>query len=108
MIVNKNHFALLLAGTLMIPQVTAGLGNDSTVAVGYSPGSSYVAGSWSDLGLPAFPHREIMVPWIEAKGSVVETLSGLNVDTLGYFVVQPDIPGAQSCTGPKMTRIWTE
>ena len=105
---NKNHFALLLAGTLMIPQVTAGSGNDSTVGVGSSPGSSSVAGSWSDLGLPAVPHREIMMPWIKAKGSKVETLSGLKLDTLGYFVVQPDIPGAQFCTGPKMTRIWTE
>jgi len=105
---NKNYFALLLAGTLMIPQVTAGSGNDSTVGVGSSPGSSSVAGSWSDLGLPAVPHREIMMPWIKAKGSEVETFSSLNVDTLGYFVVQSDVPGAQSCTGPKMTRIWTE
>src|SRR5712671_1574833 len=58
--------------------------------------------------LPAVAHRKIMMPLITAKGSQVATLSGLNVDMLGYFVVQPDIPGAQFCTGPKMTRIWTE
>ena len=49
-----------------------------------------------------------MMPGIKAKGSEVETFSSLNVDTLGYFVVQPDIPGAQFCTAPKLTRIWTE
>jgi hypothetical protein len=86
------------------------IGADSTVGVGSSPGSSSFAGSWSDLGAPAAPQREMIIPWIQlsAKGSQVETLSGLNVDMLGYFVVQPDIPGAQFCTGPKMTRIWTE
>jgi len=108
MIMKKNHFALLLAGVLTIPQVTAGLGNDSTVGVGTSPGSSSVATSWSDFGLPAVPHRTIMMPRIKAKGSQVQALSRLDVDTLGYFVVQPDIPGAQFCTEPKMTRIWTE
>src|SRR5436190_19265450 len=97
---NRNHFALLLAGALVISQMTAGLGNDSNVGLGSSPSSSSVAGYWSDLGLPAIRHREDDA-LVKAKGSHVETLSNLELDTLGYFVVQPDIPGAQVCTGPK-------
>src|SRR3954470_6894063 len=89
--VSKNRFALLLASTLLIPQVS--LGNDSTVGIGSSPAS----GSWRDLALPAVPH-EMMVPQtqvLSTKVSQAEALSGLNVDALeifdmlGSFVVQP-------------------
>jgi hypothetical protein len=105
MIMHKKHLALLLAGALLIPQVTVGLGNDSTVGVGSSPGSSSVATSRSDLGMPAVPHREMIMPWIQLGP---DTTLHLKIDPLGYFVVQPDTPGAQFCTGPKVTRIWTE
>ena len=101
LIMFKNYFALLLAGALILPNVTAGLGNESTVGVGSSPSS--VAGSRSDFGPAAVPPGESMIPFIQGLSA-----SLLKLDTLGYFVVHPDIPGAQFCTGPKMTRIWTE
>ena len=105
-------FALLLAGTLIIPQVTASLGNDTTVGVGSSGGASSSARSWGDLRLPPVPHFEMM-PWMQgfpAKDSQVETLWGLKADTLGPFLVQPDIPGAKFSTGPKISESphWTE
>ena len=108
----NTQLALLLAGTLVVPQITAALGNDSTVGVGSFPGAISFAGLWGSLGMPAIPHIETTA-WMQslsARDSQVDTLWGLKMDTVGPFLVQSDIPGSKFSKGPKMIepRIWTE
>ncbi len=108
----KTQLALLLAGTLVVPQITAALGNDSTTGVGSFPGAISSAGSWGNLGMPAIPHIETMA-WMQglsARDSQVDTLWGIKMDTVGPFLVQSDIPGSMFSRRPKVRepRIWTE
>ena len=51
---DKKLFALLLAGTLMIPHITPALGNHGTVPLGMAPDGSSSAHPWKDLRLPRF------------------------------------------------------
>jgi hypothetical protein len=95
MIMTKKLFALLLAGTLMVPHITPALGNQSTVGVGTARGGASSVQPWGDLQLPPVPHLETM-PWLSygsaAKGSKVDMLWGPKLDTLGPFLVEPAIP----------------
>jgi hypothetical protein len=113
MIMTKNLFALLLAGTLMVPHITPAIGKDQTAGMGCARGGSFMRESWGDLRLPPVPHIETM-PWLTygstGKGSKVDLLWGPKVDTLGPFLVQPEIPASKFSLGPEMSasRIWTE
>jgi hypothetical protein len=106
-IVIKNHLALLLAGSLGTLQVTAGWGNDNTVGLGSS--QSPFGGLRSDTGSATVPPGEQMISFIPGSSAIGSQfrMPLLKFETLVYFVVHP-IPDAQFCTGPKMTRIWTE
>jgi hypothetical protein len=63
--------------------------------------------------LPALPHIETL-PWLTrgstSKGSKVDLLWGPKVDTLGPFLVRPEIPASKFSLGPEMSapRVWTE
>jgi hypothetical protein len=95
----KELFALLTAGTLLIPLVTPALGDDATT--GFGSGRRLNAppvATDQTLPLSTLPHLE-GVPWLNsgspAKGLKVDTLFGPQLDTLGPFLLQPAIPGAQ-------------
>ena len=109
----KKLFALLLAGTLMVPHITPALGNDSTVGVGTMRGGASSVQPWNDLQLPPVPHLETM-PWLThsspGNGSKVDMLWGPRLDTLGPFLVGPAIPPAKfsSSRRPFASSITTE
>jgi hypothetical protein len=59
----KTLFALMLAGTLMVPHITPAVGNErATEIVGLKRASS-AQKSWDSVGLPAIPHLDTM-PWL--------------------------------------------
>jgi hypothetical protein len=98
MIMTRKLFALLVAGALVVPQVTVAFGSDSIVAGESSRGASSPAGSWGDLHLPPVPYIETM-PWLmdgtAARGSKVDMLWSPKLDTLGPFLIQPEIWSAK-------------
>jgi hypothetical protein len=98
MIMTKKLFALLLAGTLMVPHITPALGNDSTVGVGMRRGGASSVQPWNDLRLAPVPYLETM-PWLTygsaAKDSKVDMPWGPKLETLGPFLVEPAIPPAK-------------
>lgn len=108
----KTLFALLLAGTLMVPHITPAVGNDNTVGLGSARAGSFPTG-WSNLPLPGVPHAETM-PWLNrgsmSKGSKVDLLWEPKMDTLGPFLLQPEIPATKFSRGPETSasRSWTE
>jgi hypothetical protein len=89
----KELFALLMAGTLLIPLITSAQGDD--VTIGFGSGAAPMAAEQT-LPLPSVPHLE-GVPWLNSRSSVkglkVDTLFGRKLDTLGPFLLQPVIPG---------------
>jgi len=94
----KTLFALLVAGTLMVPHVTPAMGNEGTVMPG-SAGSGLPSGEWpGEMRLPPVPHLENM-PWLMSgsslKGPKVDMLFGPKLDTLGPFLVEPTIPATR-------------
>jgi hypothetical protein len=68
MVMTKTLFALMLAGTLMVPHITPAVGNESTTATGEVQRASSVQQSWESIRLPAIPHLESM-PWL-TRGSL--------------------------------------
>ena len=102
----KTQVVLLLAGILMVPQITAASGND-TVGVGSPPGANSSTGPWHDLGMPAIPYIETM-HWIQGFNFPTDTIWGLKMDTVGPFLVQFDIPGAKFSSKMLELHIWTE
>jgi hypothetical protein len=89
----KGLFAVLMAGTLMIPHITPALGNESTVGVGaprHAPSRS-----WEALSLSPVPYLDTM-QWLNSgtvsRGPEIDLLWGPKLDTLGPFLVQPQIP----------------
>lgn len=92
----KGLFALLLAGTLMVPRLT--LGNEGTVGLGGPRDGQPQAGSWEALSLPSIPHLDTM-PWLASdfalRGPKIEALLGPKPDTFGPFLVQPSTPPRQ-------------
>jgi len=86
----KGMFALLLAGALTVPHVPA-LGNESTQRLGQA--QSPQAGG--DLQLPPIPYLDTL-RWLDkgVPGPKVDTLMGPKLDTLGPFLLEPEIPSA--------------
>jgi len=88
----KGLFALLLAGALMVPHVTPALGTDSTLGLGHAPAPQ---GNGRDLQLPPIPRLDTL-RWLHtgARGPKVDILMGPKLDTLGPFLLEPEIPSA--------------
>jgi hypothetical protein len=97
----KELFALLMAGTLLVPLITPVLGDDVTTGGGRTPALSQ-APVGQTLPLPAVSHLE-GVPWLNSpaplKGLKVDTLLGPKLDALGPFLLQPALPNAQVSAG---------
>jgi hypothetical protein len=94
-LMDKKLFALLLAGTLMIPHIPPALGNHGTVALSLARGSAWSAQPWNDLQLPAVPYLETM-PWLTygsaIKGPKIDMLWRPKMDTLGPLLAEPARP----------------
>ena len=94
----KELFALLVAGTLMVPQITPALGDDATDGFGTTRSGQSQLGSWAALRLPPVPHIDTM-PWMSSgsalRGPKVDGLFGPKFYLLEPFLVQPGIPGTQ-------------
>jgi hypothetical protein len=86
----KGMFALLLAGALVVPHVTPALGTDSTVGLGQTSASQANGGA---LQLPPIPYLDTL-RWSNTgvRGPKVDTLMGPKLDTLGPFLLEPEIP----------------
>jgi hypothetical protein len=97
----KGMFALLLAGALMVPHVTPALGTDSTVGLGQTP----VPHANGDLQLPPIPYLDTL-RWLDsgARGPKVDTPLNPKLDTLGPFLLEPEIPSASFAGGPGRAR----
>ena len=91
----KGLFAVLMAGTLMIPHITPALGNESTVGVGATRHAPSPLSSWEALSLSPVPYLDTM-QWLNSgtvsRGPEIDLLWGPKLDTLRPFLVQPQIP----------------
>ena len=91
----KGLFAVLMAGTLMIPHITPALGNQSTVGVGATRHAPSPLSGWEALSLSPVPYLDTM-QWLNSgtvsRGPEIDLLWGPKLDTLGPFLVQPQIP----------------
>lgn len=109
----KRLFALLLAGTLLVPFISPALGSESTVGLGTTRHDALQGSSWEALMLPPVPYLDTM-PWLKSdsalKGPKIDILLGPKLETIGPFLVQPTIPATQfSSSGlPFARRITTE
>jgi len=107
----KGLFALLLAGSLMVPHITPALGQ-STVGLAARPDNASKE-AWEALRLPPVPHLEA-VPWLQSGAALREPQSdspiGPKLETLGPFLLQPEIPPTRftSNSKPFDPRITTE
>jgi len=107
----KGLFALLLAGSLMVPHITPALGQ-STVGLAARPDNASKE-AWEALRLPPVPHLE-GTPWLQSgvalSGPKSDSLIGPKLETLGPFLLQPDIPRTRftSNSKPFDPRITTE
>jgi hypothetical protein len=95
----KRLFALLLAGTLLVPLISPALGSESTVGLGTPRHDPLQGSSWGAFTLPPVPYLDTM-PWLKSgsalKGPKIDILLGPKLKTLGPLLVQPTIPAAQS------------
>jgi hypothetical protein len=93
----KGLFALMVAGSLTVPQIAPALGNDATVGLG-GQGASRLQAGWAALPLLPVPHLETM-PWLTSgsflRGPKIDLLLGPKIETLGPFLVAPSIPPRQ-------------
>ena len=89
----KGMFALLLAGALTVPHVTPALGTDSTLGLGHPPAPN--------LQLPPIPNLDTL-RWLDkgVPGPKIDTLMGPKLDTLGPFLLEPEIPSASFAGAP--------
>jgi hypothetical protein len=87
----KGMFARLLAGALTVPHVTPALGTDSTLRLGHPPAPQ----AGGDLQLPPIPHLDTLRRFDKGvRGPKVDTLMSPTLDTLGPFLLEPEIPSA--------------
>ena len=90
-------FALLLAGALMVPHVTPALGTDSTLGLGQAQ-SPQAGGA---LQLPPILYLDTL-RWLDtgSRGPKVDTLMGPKLDTLGPFLLEPEIASGSFAGAP--------
>jgi hypothetical protein len=97
----KTLFALMLAGTFMVPHITAAIGNESTTEIARTNRVSSAQQRWESIGLPAIPHLDTM-PWL-TRGSLT---AGPKIDMLwpatpGPSLLELSIPPTKfSSTNP--------
>ena len=93
----KGMSALLLAAALVVPHVAPALGTDSTPGLGHAPAPQASGG----LQLPPIPHLDTL-RWLDkgARRPKVDTLMGPKLDTLGPFLLEPEIPSASFAGAP--------
>src|SRR4051812_4770804 len=91
-VMTKGLFALLLAGALMVPPGTPALGSHSTVDLGQAWVPQANGGA---LQLPPIPYLDTL-RWVEtgAPGLKLDILISPKFDTLGPFLLEPEIPPA--------------
>ena len=98
----KTLFALVLAGTLMVPHITRALGNESPMGIGEVHRASSAQQSWDSIRLPAIPHLESM-PWLTrgslTSGTKVDMLWRPDLDSLDRFLLQPEVPPTKLSLG---------
>jgi hypothetical protein len=98
----KGLFALLMAGSLMVPLITPAMGSEGTVGLGGVREPASPRASWEGLPLPPVPHLDTM-PWLNSgsaiKGPKVDILLGPKLESLGPFLAQPAISGSQFSSG---------
>jgi hypothetical protein len=95
----RELYALLLAGTLLIPMITSVRGDDRSGAASVLRTDPSRESAWKSLSLPPVLHVDMM-PWL---GTGAATTKGLKVDTLfwpkpnllGPFWLPPPIPDTQ-------------
>jgi hypothetical protein len=110
-IMTKGLFALLLAGSLMVPHITPALGQSSVGLAARPDNASKEA--WEALRLPPVSHLEGM-PWLQSGAALrdpnTDGLIGPKLETLGPFLLQPQIPPARFTFNSKFSdpRIITE
>jgi hypothetical protein len=94
----KGLFALLMAGSLMVPLITPALGSESTVGLGGARQPVRPRASWDGLSLRPVPHLDTM-PWLNSgsaiRGPKMDILLGPQLETVGPFLVQPSILATQ-------------
>jgi hypothetical protein len=109
----KTLFALALASTLMVPHINPAFGNDSTVGFGGARPAGAAQQSLKELKLPVVPYLETM-PWLTrglpSANSKVDMLWQPRGDTLGPFLLQPEIPSSRFSLNQQPTgaRSWTQ
>ena len=109
----KGLFAVLMAGTLMIPHITPALGNESTVGVSATRHAPSQLSSWEALSLSPVPYLDT-THWLNSgtvsRGPEIDLLWEPKLDTLGPFLVQPQIPFSRfsSSSEPLAPRVTTE
>ena len=90
---------MLVAGTVMALQVTAGFASDRTVGLGGPQGGTSSARAWSDLHLPPVPSMPWLMDGSATQGPKFDMLWSTKLDTLGPFLIQPEIPFARFSLG---------
>ena len=92
----KGLFALLLAGTLAIPFSVSAMAEDATVGLGAA--RDVQAPTWEPLPRSPVPYLDTM-PWLysgkPASALGIEHFYGPKLQTLGPFLLPPEIPPAQ-------------
>jgi hypothetical protein len=99
---NKGLFALLLAGSLSAPHITPALGQ-STVGLAARPDNASKE-AWEVMHFPPVPHLDTMPllkSGITLHDSQSQSVIGPKLDTLGPFLVQPEIPPAHFTSSSK-------
>jgi hypothetical protein len=82
----KTLFALMLAGTFMVPHITAAIGNESATEIAGNNRVSSAQQRWESIGLPAIPHLDTM-PWL-TRGSLT---AGPKIDMLWPAIPRPSL-----------------
>src|SRR5947208_12592087 len=102
MVMTQTLFALMLAGTLIVPHITPALGNENTMGIGGVHRASSAQQSWDSIRLPAIPHLESM-PWLTrgllTNGTKVDMLWRPGLHRLDPFWLQPETPPMKLSSG---------
>jgi hypothetical protein len=101
----KTLFALMLAGTFMVPHITPAIGNESKAEIAGIKGASSAQQAWDALSLPAIPHLDTM-PWL-TRGSLTTSpkVDMLWPATVGPFLLESNIPPTKFSSTHRSTEI---